>query len=174
MKWQALTASFATFAALVALSSAAHADATIGLDLDGVVPVHPDGLIKGGPGFDLRVGAEKHFPLLRVTVEGGYGYARFSADQAPADWTTQRVFGGARIGIGELIVPFAFVHGGYGWRSTSDSSFGDSGFAFDVGGGLDVRIWILGVGAHIGYASINAQPSAPKWVFAGLNGSLTF
>jgi hypothetical protein len=158
---------------LLAAPRQARADVLIGLDINGVAPLDANDLVSGGPGFNVRAGVEKHLPLLRVALEGGYGYARFSSDRAPADWTTQRVFGGARIGLGEVFVPFAFVHGGYGWR-TSDSAYGGSGFAFDAGAGLDIRLWIVGFGGHIGYASIDAQPTAPKWIFAGLNGSLVF
>jgi len=88
--------------------------------------------------------------------------------------TTHRAFVGGRVGVGELLVPFAFAHAGYGWRVTSDSSYGGNGIALDGGVGLDVNLGIIAAGAHVGYAFIDAQPSAPQWVILGLDGTLVF
>ncbi len=39
---------------------------------------------------------------------------------------------------------------------------------------VDVRILFLAVGAHVGYATFDAQPTPPQWVFAGLDGTVVF
>jgi len=104
----------------------------------------------------------------------GYGYERLLADQAPTDWSTHRALVGGRIGLGELLVPFVFSHVGYGWRSTTDGSYGGNGVAFDAGLGLDLNLGIVAAGVHAGYATIDAQPAAPQWVILGLDGSLVF
>lgn len=155
-------------------SCARAADTAIGVDLDGALPTTENRLLNGGGGFGVRLGEQMHLPALRLTGEIGYGYERLFADQAPSDWTTHRAFAGARIGLGELLVPFAFAHVGYGWRVTSDSSFGGSGVALDGGLGLDLNLGFIAAGAHVGYAWIDAQPAAPQWVILGLDGTLVF
>jgi hypothetical protein len=159
-------------AAATTLSTMAHADGTeIGVDVDGALPVNTH-LLNGGGGFGIRLGEEYHLPLVRLTPEVGYGYMRLLHDQAPSDWTTHRVEGGLRLGVGELLVPFAFAHVGYGWRSTADSSFGGDGLAFDAGLGLDINLGIISFGGHAGYATIEAQPASPQWVILGLDAAL--
>ena len=153
---------------------ASAADTVIGLDADGALPATGSNLLDGGGGFGIRLGSQLHLPLLRVTGEIGYGYERLFADKAPSDWTTHRAFAGVRLGIGGLLVPFAFAHLGYGWRVTSDSSYGGNGIALDGGVGLDVNLGAIAVGGHVGYAFIDAQPSAPQWVILGLDGTLAF
>jgi hypothetical protein len=150
----------------------AHANGTeIAVDADGAVPVNTR-LLSGGGGFGLRLGEEIHFPLLRLTPEIGYGYMHLFARDAPSDWTTHRVVGGLRLGLGELLVPFVFVHAGYGWRATPDNSYGGDGLAVDAGAGLDVNLGFISLGGHAGYATIGAQPSSPQWVILGLDAAL--
>lgn len=150
----------------------AHAGGTeIGVDADGAVPVNTN-LLNGGGGFGVRLGEEFHVPLLRLTPEVGYGYMHLFASHAPSDWTTNRVVGGLRLGVGELLVPFAFAHVGYGWRNTPDNSFGGNGVAVDAGAGLDLNLGIVSVGLHAGYATIDAQPASPQWVILGIDAAL--
>lgn len=160
--------------ALVALPASASADPFIGVDADGAFPTTGNNLLNGGGGFNLRLGSQVHLPALRIAGEVGYGYMHLFADQAPSDWTTHRVFAGARLGVGELLVPFVFAHAGYGWRTTPDNSYGGGGLALDGGVGLDLNLGIIAVGAHVGYAVIDAQPVSPQWVIAGLDGTIVF
>ena len=156
----------------IALSPAANAGGfEIGVDADGAVPVNTN-LVNGGGGFGVRLGEEFHVPLLRITPEVEYGYMHLFASEAPSDWTTHRVAGGLRLGIGELVVPFAFAHAGYGWRATPDNSFGGDGLAIDAGAGLDLNLGFISVGGHAGYATIAAQPATPQWVILGIDASL--
>jgi hypothetical protein len=160
------------FLAATTFASAARASGTeIGVDVDGALPVNTS-LLNGGGGFGIRLGEEFHVPLLRLTPEVDYGYMHLFASQAPSDWTTNRIQGGLRLGLGELVVPFAFVHMGYGWRSTPDSSYGGGGLAFDAGLGLDINLGIVSFGAHAGYATIDAQPASPQWVILGLDAAV--
>ena len=161
-------------AALLTVSGRAHADPFIGVDADGALPVNANNLVNGGGGFGIRAGEQIHVPLLRVAGEIGYGYEHLFAEEATSDWTTNRVFAGARLAIGELVTPFAFAHVGYGWRNTSDNSYGGGGVAFDGGLGLDINLGIVAFGGHVGYAFINAQPVTPQWVILGLDATIVF
>jgi hypothetical protein len=161
-------------AVLLSAPQNAHADPAVGLDLDGAFATTPNSLVSKGGGFGVRLGSQKRFPLVRLSGELAYGYMRLSADRAPSDWTTHRVEGGARLGVGELLVPFAFAHVGYGWRNTSDGSFGGDGVAFDAGAGLDVNLGFIAFGGHVGYALVDAGPAHPEWVIVGLDGTLVF
>ncbi|MGA2448903.1 MAG: hypothetical protein ABTD50_09530 [Polyangiaceae bacterium] len=40
--------------------------------------------------------------------------------------------------------------------------------------GLDLNLGIIAVGAHVGYAVLEAQPASPQWVIAGLDGTIVF
>jgi hypothetical protein len=50
-----------------------------------------------------------------------------------------------------------------------------SGLAFDGGFALDLHfIPHLGLGAHVEYAMIDAQPFTPHWLALGIHGDLAF
>ena len=131
----------------------------------------------GGTGFKVRVGAQFHVPLLRFTPEVGYGFQHFFAvdDGGTAyDWNTHRVIAGARLGLGEILVPSVYAHVGYGWRRTDDPVVSQvGGTAFDAGAALDLRlIPFLGLGAHAEYATIDARPYVPQWLAIGLHADI--
>jgi hypothetical protein len=131
----------------------------------------------GGTGFKVRVGAQFHAPLVRFVPEVGYGYEHFFAvdDAGTAyDWNTHRFIAGARLGLGEILVPTVYAHVGYGWRGTGDPTVPQvGGTAFDAGLALDLHlIPYLGLGAHAEYATIDAQPYAPQWLAIGLHADL--
>jgi hypothetical protein len=51
----------------------------------------------------------------------------------------------------------------------------EGGLAVDVGGAIDLRVVPhLGIGAHVEYATIDAQPYAPQWIATGLHADITF
>jgi hypothetical protein len=87
-----------------------------------------------------------------------------------------RVFAGARISFGRVVVPTLYAHVGYGWRDTSDPTVPEAnGIAFDVGGALDVRLVPqFAIGVHVEYATIDAHPYAPQWVALGVHADLAF
>ncbi len=152
----------------------ALADTVIGVDAEGAIPTSPSALVSGGGGLGVRLGDQFHLPLMRLTVEAGYAYARLLENDAPSDWTLHRVQLGGRVGLGEILVPFVFVHGGYGWRVTHDDSYGGSGFAYDAGLGLDLNLGVVALGVHGGYNHIDAQPVPPQWVSLGLDAAVIF
>jgi hypothetical protein len=135
--------------------------------------------LSGGGGFKVRVGEQIRFPRLRLTPELGYGFDHlFATDNAGSAyaWDMHRLFAGARVGFGRLVVPTFYGHVGYGWRDTGDPSVSQaSGVAFDLGFALDFHVIPhLGFGAHVEYAAIDAQPYTPQWLALGLHADLAF
>jgi len=156
---------------------------SLGADLEGAVPVDVprflDGnTLRGGGGFKARVGERIWLHGgVRLTPELGYAYDHlFATDDIgnSYSWDMHRVFGGARIAFGRFLVPVFYAHVGYGWRATGDPTVPEAGgLAFDVGGALDLHlIPYLGIGAHIEYATIDAQPYTPQWLAFGLHADL--
>lgn len=136
--------------------------------------------LSGGGGFKIRAGDQIRFPGMRFTIEGGYGYDHLFAttdnQTISYDWNMHRLFGGARIGFGHLVVPTFYAHVGYGWRDTADPTVAQaSGVAFDTGFALDFHVVRhFGFGGHVEYAAIDAQPSAPQWLALGLHADVAF
>jgi hypothetical protein len=130
--------------------------------------------LAAGTGFKVRIGAQYHVPLLRFTPEAVYGYQHLFAnnDIGPTfAWDTNRLVAGARLGVGELVVPSIYGHVGYGWRMTGDSSVQNTGgVAADGGIALDLRVIPhVGFGAHAEYSMIDARPYVPQWLAFGLH-----
>jgi hypothetical protein len=147
-------------------------------DLEGAIPVNvPQFLdgnnLQGGAGFKVRIGERIRLaPGLHVTPEVGYGFDHLFASDDIGDafsWDMNRVFAGARLSFGRILVPVLYAHVGYGWRNTGDPTVPQaSGVAFDAGGALDLFVVPHFVfGAHLEYASIDAQPYTPQWVAIG-------
>ena len=135
--------------------------------------------LSGGGGFKVRVGEQIRYPRLRFTPELGYGFDHlFATDNAGASyaWDMHRLFAGARVGFGRLVVPTFYGHLGYGWRDTGDPTVNEaSGLAFDLGFALDFHIIPhLGFGGHVEYAAIDAEPYTPRWLALGLHANLAF
>jgi hypothetical protein len=158
--------------------------ADIGLDLSGAAiltqPRPSSGnSLAGGGGLKARLGGQFRAPFVRVTPEVGYGYMHvFTTNEIGSnyDWNTHQLFGGIRLGIGEIVTPTLYGHVGYGWRVTHDPTIPDAnGVAFDVGFALDVRIIPhFDLGAHVEYAMIDSRPYVPQWVAMGLHADLVF
>jgi hypothetical protein len=133
-----------------------------------------------GAGFKVRLGYQFHIPILRITPEVGYGFAWFPGNGGGGTayaWDVQRIFAGGRIGLGEVVVPSVYAHGGFGWRATPDPGVPDgSGLAFDVGLALDLHlIPHVGLGAHAEYASIGTGGGkSPEWLAFGLHIEIDF
>jgi len=163
----------------------------LGFDLEGAVPVGinvPGNQYtpKGGGGFKVRVGEQMSFPGIRFTPEVGYSFDHLWAEDDASNqygWDMNRIFAGARLSFGRVFVPVIYGHVGYGWRqlgsgwSTGSNVIdgGNGGFAYDVGGALDLRIVPhFGIGAHLEYDSIAGLPDQPQWVSLGLHADLVF
>jgi hypothetical protein len=151
----------------------------IGADLEGAVPVNlprfADGNnLQGGAGAKIRIGEQIRFRGIRFTPEGGYAFDHLFANDDAGDsysWDMHRVFAGARLSFGHILVPTLYAHVGYGWRTTGDHTVPDaSGLAVDAGAALDLRlIPQFSIGVHAEYATIDAQPYAPQWVALGVH-----
>jgi len=157
----------------------------LGVDFDGAAPVSTPQFVdrnnlKGGGGFKVRAGEQIRLqPGLHLTPEVGYGYVHlFATDDFgnAYDWDLHRLFAGARLAFGRLFVPVLYAHVGYGWQVTGDPNVqGASGPAFDLGGALDLRVIPrLGLGAHVEYATIAAQPYSIDWVALGVHADFIF
>jgi len=155
----------------------------LGFDLEGAAPINIQQVngnsVQGGGGFKVRIGEQLRVPFMRFTPEIGYGYDHLWAsdgDGTAYAWDLHRVFGGLRLGFGELLVPNIYGHIGYGWRDTGAPDVGQSGgLSYDVGAALDLHIIPhFGIGAHLEYAGINSQPDTPQWLALGLHADLVF
>jgi hypothetical protein len=145
----------------------------LGFDLEGVAPLNPPtaaggpAAVGGGVGFKVRLGEEFRFPgFVRLTPEVGYAYDHmFAADNYGNSyaWDMNRLFLGARLGFGRILVPSVYAHIGYGWRQT-DADYvtgGNGGVAFDFGGALDLKVVPhVTFGAHLEYAAISTNSNA--------------
>ena len=135
--------------------------------------------LSGGGGFKVRAGELIRYRRVRLTPELGYGYDHlFATDNAGTAyaWDMHRLFAGARIGFGRVVVPTFYGHLGYGWRNTGDPTVNEaSGVAFDMGFALDFHVVPhLGFGGHVEYAVIDAQPYTPRWLALGLHADIAF
>jgi hypothetical protein len=155
----------------------------LGFDLEGAAPINIPQVngnqVNGGGGFKIRVGEQLRFPGIRFIPELGYGYDHLFATDDSGDsyaWDLHRVFGGARLAFGHLIVPVIYGHIGYGWRATGEPEVPSvGGLAYDVGAALDLHlIPHFAFGAHFEYGSIDTQPYTPQWLAMGLHADVTF
>jgi hypothetical protein len=117
---------------------------------------------KGGLGYTLPV------PLIELTPEVQVGWTRFGAANLPpgVDGSTALLtaMGGARVAVGSVLKPFAYLHLGYSRYSGSLSGGGQSiemsgsGPAFDVGGGLVFSaLPLLDIGAFAGFTRVTVD-----------------
>jgi hypothetical protein len=156
----------------------------LGFDAEGVVPTSTPrflsgNTLSGGSGFKIRFGDRIRLPGLRITPEGGYAFDHlFASDDSgnSFDWDMHRFFGGVRLTFGRVVTPGFYAHIGWGWRDTGDPTVPHAdGLAFDAGFVLDIHvIRHVGLGAHVEYTSIDAQPFTPQWVALGLHADITF
>jgi hypothetical protein len=158
----------------------------LGLDIEGAGDVTPPAQTstQGGGGLKIRVGAEIHRPWLRIIPEAGFGYTHLFVEDTFGNnvgWNMERLFVGARVGFGEVIVPVIYGHIGYGWRATSDEPPGiegvpnASGLTADGGLALDFHlIRHVGFGLHIEYVTVQSTPSVPDWIAGGAHADFRF
>jgi hypothetical protein len=157
----------------------------LGVDLEGAADVTPpQGTdVEGGGGVKLRIGAEFRRPFLRIIPEIGFAYTHLFVTDTYGDnigWNMERLFVGARVGFGEVVVPMIYGHIGYGWRGTDQNNGAyyvpaANGLAADGGVALDFHlVRHFGFGIHLEYVTVQAAPSIPDWVAAGVHGDYRF
>jgi hypothetical protein len=162
----------------------ARADVALAADFDIGIPVDqaPQRYLSTGAGLDVRLGYRFRIPYAAIAIvpELAGGYTDLGAHLV-------RVRPGLRIGIGRLLVPYAYGHVGWAWTSFDPLGSRDAspstpfvsaqGASFDFGGGLDITILRrLTVGAHIGYNIVDVGTTTrptldwrSKWMSLGLN-----
>jgi hypothetical protein len=158
----------------------------LGFDLEGAFPVGVNvpgnqNDLKGGGGFKVRVGEQFRFPGIRFTPEAGYGFDHLWANDDAGDqfgWDMNKLFVGARLAFGHILVPVVYAHIGYGWRQTPAADVlitgGNGGLAYDVGGALDLHVVPhFGFGVHLEYSAIDI-PFQPQWVALGAHADFIF
>jgi hypothetical protein len=164
-------------AALIALAlvpNPARADFLVGVDVDGVEPFE-DGAAFGG-GFGLRLGAQFHVPLIALTPELAFTYAKFGDDYGPAIY---RGMIGGRAAIGEIIRIGVYGHIGLGSFDVDVDDADPSGtdVTYDVGLALDFTlIPFLNLGVHAAYNSFGEddQRDAFEWLTTGAHVEFVF
>ncbi len=155
---------------------AAHAQ-TIGVDLDGLTPVGSSpGYSQTGEAVSVRIGYRLGLPLVSLTPEVGYSYAHLGAATNDPAIDVNRLFVGARLGFGAIVVPSVYAHVGYGFIGTTNGPLNpDNGVAVDAGVALDLRVIPhLGFGIHGGYATIASSPGSVDWINYGVQADLSF
>ncbi len=153
--------------------------AAVGVDANAAVistreqPLSDPFVAAFGRGIDAHVGALLPETALHFQPEVGYGYLELSPGSAH-DWSMHRAYAGARLGFGEIVVPYLYGHVGRGWRASDYPVYVTDGASFDAGLGLDLKVWAVSVGGHVGYAQIDAKPQPPAWAVAGLDAQVAF
>lgn len=181
--WPRAAIAGAIAVASLASPRAARADISLAGDIDLGVPVDQGTTqyLSTGAGFDLRLGYRFRVPYRHISIipEIAAGYTDLGAHLV-------RVRPGIRVGVGRVLMPYAYGH--VGWGFTSFDVYGSrnltdvpvyrssNGLSFDAGLGLDVNILRrFTVGAHLGYNVVNVgiTDSSPldwraKWMSFGL------
>lgn len=132
----------------------------------------PVGAENVGVGFSGRLGYQMG-SVIKVTPELKLGF------ESPGAPDAFRIMGGLRLGLGVgLFTPVAFAHLG--------GLAGDqiSGFTWDVGGGADIELGPVALGAFVSYnraedqqltfAALTDDASAYEWVQVGASVTLRF
>jgi hypothetical protein len=131
----------------------------------------------GGFGAALRLGNDVGIPDLHLQIEVGGAITGFSSDHPAGMSTLTQVFGGARLGAGELIRPGIYGHVGYGWA-------GGNGLYAEGGIFLDLSLPIVSLGVHGAYqafltgtfreGTVVLTELKPQILVAGVHASLSF
>jgi hypothetical protein len=172
-----LIAPLAIASVFLLASRPAHAQ-VLGVDLEGVTPVGSSpGYSRTGEAFGARLGYRFGLPLVSLTPEVGYSYVHLgSVESAPAI-DVNRLFIGARLGFGSILVPSVYAHFGYGFVGTTNGPLNpDNGVTVDAGLALDLRVIPhFGFGIHGGYATVaSSTPGSVDWVNYGVQADLSF
>ena len=152
----------------------ARADFMVGIDVDGVEPFE-DGAAFGG-GFGVRLGTQLHLPLLALTPELAFTYARFGDDYGPSIY---RGMVGGRVAIGEIFRVGVYGHIGLGRFDLEVDDVDPSGsdVTYDVGLSLDLTVLpILNLGVHAAYNRFGEDDERDdfEWMTTGAHVEFVF
>jgi hypothetical protein len=142
----------------------AQAGLSLGVELGPTFLLDPPADSTVGFSFAGRAGYKLGLPLISLTPE-----IKVSFDTVQ-EAKGYRAMAGARLSIGALLSPNAFIHGGYG------SLEGDfKGFAMDAGVGLDFTlIPVIDIGVLLSYNRITDDGFKVHWLQVGAQATLSF
>jgi hypothetical protein len=162
----------AAAAVTVAWPSSAAAETAAGVELNFNHAVSGDDVDQGA-GVDVVLGPRLDLTILTLTTELSGGFHDFNGSLDPAAY---RLMGGGRIGIGVIIRPSVFAHGGVGYLRFDDPidgvRDGRVGFAGDLGLALDFTILpLVDLGIQGSYNVIAGSDGydALEWLQAGVH-----
>lgn len=171
----------ASSSALLALSCClapvpAAAQPTIGADAAFALPLEDE--LDSGASFGVRVGHQFDGHSAAITPELGFNYVGFSGDAEPRVY---RGMAGVRFGVGKIVRPGAFAHGGFGHvkldsaNEAGNSSF--TAFTFDAGAFLDLTfVPYVTFGANLAYNRVADTDDfeAIRWATFGAHAAVIF
>jgi hypothetical protein len=172
----------AAFALFPKEAKAANQQFDLGIDGDATALLSPNptqnNLSTLGGGFKIRFGDQLRLRYgIKLTPEVGYAFDHvFAANQGLPE-NMNRIFAGARLGVGRWVVPTLYAHVGYGFRSVSDNGTvasnagifpSSNGFTFDTGVAVEFHLARhLSIGPHVEYVLVDSTPSPPQWLTFG-------
>jgi hypothetical protein len=172
----------AAFALFPKEACAANQQFDLGIDGDATALLGSnatkDNLSTLGGGFKIRFGDQLKLRYgIKLTPEVGYAFDHLFASNPGAGFSgpenMNRIFAGARLGVGRWVVPTIYAHVGYGFRSVSDNGTvagdaGSNGFTFDTGVAVEFHIARhLSIGPHVEYVLVDSTPTPPQWITFG-------
>jgi hypothetical protein len=170
--WPKVCAGLAAAAAVtVAWPRSAAAETVVGVDLNFNDAIVGDEA-SSGAGVDVYFGPRLDLTILTLTTELTGGFHDFGGDLEP---TLYRGMAGGRLGIGAIIRPSIFAHGGVGYLRFDDPIVGGgrdgrTNFTGDLGLALDFTLLPLvdlGIQGSYNVMAGNDDYDAFEWLQAG-------
>jgi len=144
-------------------SSARAGEVALGAGVGVALPLQ--NTFKAGVDVDGLLGYRLHVGPFFLQPEAVGGYRNLG------DASLGRFGAGAHFGFGHLVQPQVYAHVG--------AAFGDvSGFNFDGGGALDLKVSVVYVGVHAGFDILSNSAVGPasgnsiQWLDLGLHAGL--
>jgi hypothetical protein len=170
---KACAALAAAAAVTVVWPRSAAADTVVGVDLNFNDAVGGDDATSGA-GVDVYFGPRLDLTILTLTTELTGGFHDFGGRFDP---TLYRLMAGGRLGIGVIIRPSIFAHGGVGYLRFDDPIIGDgrdgrTNFSGDLGLALDFTLLPLvdlGVQGSYNVIAGNDNYDSFDWLQAGVH-----